>query len=68
MKKMNRAISVLSGLGFIVLFLGHADSANAPEIKVWTARAIATVLAEVGPQFERTTGYRLAISRACYQL
>jgi molybdate transport system substrate-binding protein len=60
--KMNRAISVISGLGFIVLFLGHADSANAPEIKVWTARAIATVLAEVGPQFERTTGYKLAIS------
>ena len=60
--KMNRAISAISGLGFIVLFLGRADSANAPEIKVWTARAIATVLAEVGPQFERTTGHKLAIS------
>jgi molybdate transport system substrate-binding protein len=60
--KMNRAISAISGLGIIVLFLGQADSANAPEIKVWTARAIATVLAEVGPQFERTTGYKLAIS------
>ncbi len=60
--KMNRAISAITGLGFIVLFLGQAGSANAPEIKVWTARAIATVLAEVGPQFERTTGYKLAIS------
>src|SRR5215510_6379239 len=60
--KMNRAISAITGLGFIVLFLGQADSANAPEIKVWTARAIATVLAEVGPQFERVTSYKLTIS------
>ena len=60
--KMNRVISAITGLGFVVLFLGQADSANAPEIKVWTARAIATVLAEVGPQFERATGYKLAIS------
>jgi molybdate transport system substrate-binding protein len=33
------------------------------EIKVWTARAIATVLAEIGPEFERTTGYRLSVTR-----
>jgi molybdate transport system substrate-binding protein len=60
--KMNRVISVMTGLGFIALFLGQADPANAPEIRVWTARAIATVLAEVGPQFERATGYKLDIS------
>src|SRR5262245_43882629 len=59
---MNRAISVITGLRFIVLFRGQADPATAPEIKVWTARAIATGLAEFGPQFERTTGYKLAIS------
>jgi molybdate transport system substrate-binding protein len=60
--KINRVISAITGLGLIVLFLGQAGSANATEIKVWTARAIATVLAEVGPQFERATGYKLAIS------
>jgi molybdate transport system substrate-binding protein len=59
---INRTVSVITGLWFLVLFLGQADPANAPELKVWTARAIATVLAEVGPQFERTTGYKLAIS------
>ena len=32
------------------------------EIRVWTARAIATVLAEIGPQFESTTGYRLNVT------
>jgi len=60
--KMYRAISVITGLGFIALFFGRADRAKAPEIKVWTARAIATVLAEVGPQFERATGHKLTIS------
>jgi molybdate transport system substrate-binding protein len=60
--KINRALSVITGLGLIVLFSGQAEPANVPEIKVWTARAIATVLAEVGPQFERAAGYKLAIS------
>jgi len=32
------------------------------EIRVWTARALATVLAEIGSQFERTTGCRLTIT------
>ena len=31
------------------------------EVRVWTARAIATVLAEVGPEFERSSGYRLRV-------
>jgi molybdate transport system substrate-binding protein len=31
------------------------------ELRVWTARALATVLAEVGPEFERTSGVRLRI-------
>lgn len=34
---------------------------TAPEIKVFTARAIATVLAEVGGTFERATGYKLIV-------
>jgi molybdate transport system substrate-binding protein len=33
-----------------------------PVLRVWTARAIATVLAEVGPEFERATGYRLDVT------
>ena len=57
---MNRIISRTAvALAFI---LAQPVIANAAEIKVWTARAIATVLAEVGPQFERTTGHKLTIS------
>jgi molybdate transport system substrate-binding protein len=36
--------------------------ARAAEIEVWTARAIATVLAEVGPRFERASGHKLKVS------
>jgi hypothetical protein len=50
--KMNRTISAVAGLGLTVLS-AQADLAHAAEIKVWTARAIATVLAEVGPQLAR---------------
>ena len=32
------------------------------ELRVWTTRAIATVLAEVGPEFERTSGSRLRVT------
>jgi molybdate transport system substrate-binding protein len=60
--KMNRTVSSITGLGLMVLLIAQADPANDREIKIWTARAIATVLAEVGPQFERTTGHRLTIS------
>ena len=37
-------------------------AAAAAEIHVWTARALATVLAEIGGEFERATGHRLVIS------
>jgi molybdate transport system substrate-binding protein len=36
--------------------------AKAAEIKVWAARALVTVLAEVGPEFERTSGHRIVAS------
>ena len=62
--KVNRTISAIAGLGLAGLF-AQADFANAAEIKVWTARAIATVLAEVGPQFERTTGHKVTILAVC---
>jgi molybdate transport system substrate-binding protein len=48
--------SIVSGIAEFYL-----PAAGPPEIKVWTARAIATVLAEVGPQFEATTGHKLTI-------
>ena len=35
---------------------------TAEEIKIWTARAIATVLAEIGSEFERETGHTLIVS------
>jgi molybdate transport system substrate-binding protein len=36
--------------------------ARADEIRIWTARALATVLAEVGSEFERATGHKLVVS------
>lgn len=39
---------------------GHVSTARG-ELRVWTTRAIATVLAEVGPEFERTSGSRLHV-------
>ena len=53
--------AVLVGVALAGLGAG-ADPARAAEIKVWTARAIATVLAETGPEFERASGHRLAVS------
>ena len=44
-----------------VTFVLTPANANATEIKVWTARALATVLKEVGPEFERTTGHKLVV-------
>jgi hypothetical protein len=40
----------------------RAVAQDCGEIRVWTARALATVLAEVGSQFERTSGCRLNIT------
>ena len=57
---MNRIISATAIA--LTFALARPVTANAAEIKVWAARAIATVLAEIGPQFERTTGHKLNIS------
>lgn len=38
------------------------DASRAAEIEVWTARALATVLAEAGPRFEKATGHHLAVT------
>jgi molybdate transport system substrate-binding protein len=46
----------------LTCLLARTGIASAEEIRVWTARALATVLAEVGLEFERTMGHRLTIS------
>jgi molybdate transport system substrate-binding protein len=56
---MNRLIATTAAA--LVLTLAQPVIANAAEIKVWTARAFATVLAETGAQFERTTGHNLNV-------
>ncbi len=39
-----------------------ASSSTAAEITVWTTRALATVLAEIGGEFERETGHKLVVT------
>jgi len=56
---MNRIISTAAVV--LTFILAQPAIANATEIHVWTARALATVLAEIGPQFERVTGHRLNV-------
>jgi molybdate transport system substrate-binding protein len=46
----------------ILIALASPSTAAAGEVTVWTSRAIATVLAEVGAEFERTTGHRLVVT------
>jgi len=40
---------------------GAREATATRDLRVWTTRAIATVLAEVGPDFERTSGYHLRV-------
>jgi molybdate transport system substrate-binding protein len=43
------------------VILAQAPVANAAELKIFTSRAIATVLDKIGPEFERTTGHKLNV-------
>jgi molybdate transport system substrate-binding protein len=52
---------IISATVLSTIALAPSGIASVPEMHVWTARAIATVLAEVGPQFERESGYRLIV-------
>jgi molybdate transport system substrate-binding protein len=55
--------SILAAIGFGLWgALADVTSAGAADVKVWTARLIATVLHEVGSQFEHQTGHRLEVS------
>jgi len=46
---------------FLVAILTHGSAADAAEVKVFTSRAIATVLDKIGPEFERATGHKLDV-------
>jgi ABC-type molybdate transport system substrate-binding protein len=46
----------------LVLAFGPVAGTEAAEIKVFTTRAIMTVLEKVGPEFERTTGHTLNLT------
>ena len=46
----------------VVGLSANPGPARAAEIRVWTARAIATVLAEIGAEFEGATGHRLIVT------
>jgi len=46
----------------VILACAHTVGARASEITVWTQRAIATVLVEVGPTFEQQTGHKLKVT------
>jgi molybdate transport system substrate-binding protein len=58
---MHRVIWAMAMAALTLLF-SQSDIANAAEIKIFSTRAIATVLDKVGPEFERTTGHRLNIT------
>jgi molybdate transport system substrate-binding protein len=55
--RASRAIGAIAALVLAVA----ASGAAAAEIRLWTARAMATVLADVGPQFERASGHRVDV-------
>jgi molybdate transport system substrate-binding protein len=61
---MKYAPDVIHTIGTLALLLvlGQPALVRADEITVWTARALATVLVEIGSEFERTTGHRLIVS------
>jgi molybdate transport system substrate-binding protein len=44
-----------------VVFAGQPARAGEKELTVWAARALALVIDEVGPEFTRETGYKVAV-------
>jgi molybdate transport system substrate-binding protein len=53
---------VASTAAILVLALAAQRVADAAELQIWTARAGATVLMEIGPEFERATCHELMVS------
>jgi len=59
---MKLQCTVLAAVSFgVSVAFSQVSVANAAEAKILTARAIATVLEKVGPDFERTTGHKLNV-------
>jgi len=58
--KVRSALLVALTYGLTVVFNG-CSPVNAAEIKVLTARAIATVLDKIGPEFEHQSGHKLKV-------
>lgn len=48
----------------LTVLLAFPIAAVAAELQIWTAQAGATVLWEIGPEFERSTGHKLAKGEA----
>jgi molybdate transport system substrate-binding protein len=60
-KRMRSHFARFVLLGVIVVF-GAIAAARADELRVFCPRAVATVLGEIGPQFEQKTGYKLVLT------
>jgi molybdate transport system substrate-binding protein len=45
-----------------LLALGFQGQAYSDELKIFTSRAVATILEKIGPEFEKDTGHRLNIT------
>lgn len=58
---MNLFMPAMAGVGLTVLLVQPVIE-RPTEIKVFTTRAIATVLDKVGPEFERATGHKLSVT------
>ena len=54
--------NIVAAVMALAVVVVQPGAVSAAELKVWTARAIATVLAEIGSEFERETGHTLIIS------
>jgi molybdate transport system substrate-binding protein len=60
---LTKAVTVVraAAIFFLVTILTYGNAAKAAEIKIFTSRAIATVLDKIGPEFERTTSHKLNV-------
>jgi molybdate transport system substrate-binding protein len=59
---MHTTLRVIALCVVVALPSTRLSGQSRTELRVWTARAIATVLAEIGPEFERSTGHRLNVT------
>ena len=62
MRSLHRALRTSAAISGVMLVVAQPDIAHAAEIKVFTTRAIATVLHAVGRDFERATGHELNVT------